>query len=91
MKNHGGVIILMAEDDPDDCALMIEAFYETRSSGQLRTVKDGQELLDYLYNRGEYGISENAPKPHLIPLDLNLPVLDGHEVLVEIKADSILR
>ena len=91
MKNHGRAIILMAEDDPDDRALMIEAFQQARLQGELRTVKDGQELLDYLYNRGEYGVTETAPKPHLILLDLNLPGLAGHEVLVEIKADSILR
>jgi CheY-like chemotaxis protein len=81
----------MAEDDPDDRTLLIEAFTESRISGELRPVKDGQELLDYLYNRGKFAIIANAPKPHLILLDLNLPGLDGHQILAKIKADSRLR
>lgn len=89
MKDH--LIILMAEDDPDDRALMVEAFQLTRVKGELRAVKDGQELLDYLHNRGKFGVTEKAPKPHLILLDLNLPGLDGHEVLGQIKSDSTLR
>lgn len=91
MKDQARAIILMAEDDPDDRALVLEAFRKARLPGELRTVKDGQELLDYLYNRDEFCFTENAPKPHLILLDLNLPGLDGHEVLAEIKADSMLR
>ena len=81
----------MAEDDPDDRALIMDAFQETRIQGELRVVKNGQELLDYLYNRGDFEITENAPKPQLILLDLNLPGVGGHEVLEEIKSHSTLR
>jgi len=91
MKAQDRVIILMAEDDPDDRALIMDAFQETRIQGELRVVKNGQELLDYLYNRGDFEITENAPKPQLILLDLNLPGVGGHEVLEEIKSHSTLR
>ena len=91
MKAQDRVIILMAEDDPDDRALIMDAFQETRIQGELRVVKNGQELLDYLYNRGDFEITGNAPKPQLILLDLNLPGVGGHEVLEEIKSHSTLR
>lgn len=91
MKEQRRIIILMAEDDPDDRALVMEAFQKTRLPGELRMVKDGQELLDYLYTRGKYEFRENAPRPQLILLDLNLPGLGGHEVLAKIKGDAMLR
>jgi CheY-like chemotaxis protein len=85
------MIILMAEDDPDDRALMMEAFRQSRLAGELRMVASGEELLDYLYNRGIFENKQNAPTPHLILLDLNLPGLNALELLVEIKGDSMLR
>lgn len=84
-------IILIADDDDDDCMLTQEALAQSRLANAARIVKDGEELMDYLYNRGQYTDKKNAPRPDLIFLDLNMPKKDGREALREIKADSQLR
>ncbi|MBU2600868.1 MAG: response regulator [Actinobacteria bacterium] len=81
----------MAEDDPDDRMLVAEALRESRLSNELRFVRDGEELLEYLQRRGGYTAPEPAPRPGLILLDLNMPRKDGREALQEIKADRGLR
>jgi CheY-like chemotaxis protein len=83
--------ILMAEDDEDDCMLAREAVAESRLASELHIVKDGEELMDYLYHRGNYADLIQAPRPGLILLDLNMPRKDGREALKEIKADPDLR
>ncbi|NJO02703.1 MAG: response regulator [Bacteroidia bacterium] len=80
----------MAEDDPDDRMLAEEALAENRLANDLRFVEDGEELMDYLHQRGKY-TKENAPRPGLILLDLNMPKKDGREALREIKSDPLLR
>lgn len=85
------VTILMADDDDDDCVLVREALAESRLANQLRVVKDGEELMDYLYHRGKYLEKMTSPLPGLILLDLNMPKKDGREALREIKADPNLR
>ena len=85
------VTILMADDDEDDCLLAREALAESRLSNELRIVSDGEELMDYLYHRGQYTNATVAPRPGLILLDLNMPKKDGREALREIKADANLR
>ncbi len=84
-------IILIADDDDDDCILTQEALAESRLANAARIVRDGEELMDYLYNRGQYTDKKLAPRPDLIFLDLNMPKKDGREALREIKADSHLR
>ena len=84
-------IILIADDDDDDCMLTQEALAESRLANIVRIVRDGEELMDYLYNRGQYTDKKLAPRPDLIFLDLNMPKKDGREALREIKADSQLR
>jgi len=79
----------LAEDDPDDQILIEEALKQNQLSGGLRFVGDGEECMDYLYNRGKYADKRNSPRPDLILLDLNLPRKDGREVLVEIKANPV--
>ena len=81
--------ILLAEDDPDDRLLLQEALQEGRLANELTCVEDGEELLDYLHQRGKW--AGGAPRPGLILLDLNMPKLDGREALRAIKADPSLR
>lgn len=84
------ITILMADDDPDDRMLTQEALVENKLANDLHFVVDGEDLMDYLHQRGKYN-SENAPLPGLILLDLNMPKKDGREALAEIKADPKLR
>ena len=91
-ENHKDpVVILMAEDDEDDYMLTKEAFEEAGLKTDLRWVRDGEELMDYLLRRGSYQESASAPRPTLILLDLNMPKKDGREALKEIKAHPDLR
>lgn len=78
----------MADDDADDRMLTKEALEESRVLNDLRFVEDGEELIEYLKRRGKY---EDAPRPGLILLDLNMPRKDGREALKEIKSDPDLR
>ncbi len=91
--NHSShpIVILMADDDPDDCMLARHAFNEHRLANDLRIVEDGEELLDYLRQRGRFSTPGSAPRPGLILLDLNMPRKDGRQALRELKADPDLR
>jgi len=82
------VHILMVEDSPTDAGLTIEAFRESKVANNLVHVEDGTEALAYLRRQGN---NSDAPRPDLILLDLNLPTIDGREVLAQIKADPALR
>jgi CheY-like chemotaxis protein len=81
----------MADDDEDDRMMTREALEEAKLANDIRFVVDGEELLDYLYRRGDYADPAKAPRPGLILLDLNMPRKDGREALREIKADPDLR
>ena len=81
----------MADDDEDDCLLVESAFQEMGIAHDLRFVGDGQELLEYLYNEGDFADPEKYPRPNLILLDLNMPMIDGREALVKIKSDPQLK
>ena len=83
------IVILMADDDDDDYLLTKKALKESKLLNTLVRVTDGEELLDYLYARGEY--EKTAVRPGVILLDLNMPRKDGREALKEIKADEKLR
>ncbi len=84
-------VILMADDDLDDCLLAKEALAESPLANSLYFVHDGEELMDYLYHRGEYTEQSHAPRPGLLLLDINMPKKDGIEALRELKADLVLR
>jgi CheY-like chemotaxis protein len=91
-ENHKTpVVILMAEDDEDDYMLTREAFEEAGLKTDLRWVRDGEELMDYLLRRGQYQDAAKSPRPVIILLDLNMPKKDGREALKEIKAHPDLR
>lgn len=85
------IIILMADDDLDDCLLAREALADSRLANHLHFVHDGEEVMDYLYHRGQYSDLRLSPRPGLILLDLNMPKKDGREVLSELKNDPHLR
>ena len=80
--------VLLVEDDPGDVLITREAFAENKVRNQLSVVSDGVNALAFL--RREEGYAD-APRPDLILLDLNLPRMDGHEVLAKIKSDADLQ
>ena len=85
------VVVLLAEDDDDDFLLTREAFAQAMLRNELIRLRDGQELVDYLKQAGEFAPPATAPRPGLILLDLNMPRMDGREALAEIKKDPALR
>jgi CheY-like chemotaxis protein len=90
-KNTIPITILVCDDDEDDRLLTQQALEGAHISNAVRFVEDGEQCLDYLYQRGEFaGETGLAPRPGLILLDLNMPKRDGREVLVAIKSDPAL-
>ena len=85
------ISILICDDDEDDRMLTQQALEAAHISNALHFVENGEQLLDYLYQRGEYaGENGKAPRPGLILLDLNMPKMDGREALKVIKGDKTL-
>lgn len=85
------ITILLADDDADDRMMVRDALNESRLANGLRCVEDGEQLMDYLHQRGAYRDPASSPRPGLLLLDLNMPKKDGREALKEIKADPMLR
>jgi len=84
------VSILLVEDDPGHARLIEKNLRRSNITNAVIIVGDGQQALDYLFGEGEYAGSEYA-SPLLVLLDLNLPVLDGYQVLKRMKADERTR
>ncbi|HUS07899.1 MAG TPA: response regulator [Bryobacteraceae bacterium] len=79
---------MLIEDSPADIRLLMEACRDSKIPKRLHVANDGLEALNYLFRRGEH---HAAVRPDLIILDLNLPIISGHEVLAHVKADDSLR
>lgn len=82
------VEILLVEDDPGDVLMTKEALADAKMANELHVVSNGEEALEFLFQQGQHA---EAPRPGLILLDLNLPRVDGREVLAKIKDDELLR
>ena len=88
MLNPEVIKVLVVEDNPNDVAIIKRAMRKSDVKCELYFARDGAEALDFLYQQGDF---EDAPRPDLILLDLNLPKIKGLEVLTKIKADEHLR
>ena len=82
------VEVLLVEDDPGDVLMTTEALAESKVLNNLTVMSNGEEALRYLFREGEHA---EAPRPDLVLLDLNLPRVDGREVLARVKAEPSLR
>ena len=89
-KDDSHPIVIMADDDTDDYHLVSVGLKKTRIQADLRQVKDGQELMDYLLRQEESAETNDASWPRLILLDLNMPIKNGWETLSEIKKNPLV-
>jgi len=83
--------ILLVEDDEAHAILIMRSFEDIKLGNKVYWVSDGEEARDYLFRRGKYADKEKSPRPDLILLGLQLPKLDGHEVLKEVKKSDDLK
>ncbi len=88
MSERAPVEILLVDDDPMDVRLTTEALSKSKVRNSVHAATDGRDALAYLRREGEYA---DAARPDVILLDLNMPVMTGHELLEELKDDPDLR
>ena len=90
-EEHKFINILLVEDNPDDIDITKRAIKEAKIINKFWIARDGQEALDFLHHNGAYSDPATSPKPGLILLDINLPKLNGVDVLRIIKQDANLK
>lgn len=88
IDRHDAVRILLVDDDPGDVELTMEVLKESKLKLTIDTVSDGEQALKYLRGEGRYA---GKPRPDLLLLDLNMPKVDGREVLRQVKGDPDLK
>lgn len=79
--------ILLVEDEPSDISLFRIAFDQAKVPNRVHVAKDGEEAMEFLRKQGMF---VDMPRPNLVVLDLNMPKMNGHEVLAEIRTDEEL-
>ncbi|GMT41945.1 MAG: two-component system response regulator [bacterium] len=84
-------VILLAEDNPADQEITRRALEDAKVKNDLHVVGDGVEAMEYLRRQGKYSDSASSPRPDLLLLDINMPKMDGKQVLEKIKGDEELR
>ena len=87
MSNRQEVTILLVEDDPGHARLIEKNLRRSNITNEIVTLSDGQQAVDYLFGEGQYAQAKR-PSPMLVLLDLNMPVLDGYQVLQRMKSDD---
>ena len=85
------IVILVADDDEEDQMITRETFEDRRLANELRFVKNGEEVMQYLQRQGKFAEPWTSPRPGLILLDLNLPKRDGREVLKVVKGHATMK
>ncbi len=91
MNNVNPVTIVLIDDDPGHSRLVEKNLRRSNIPNPIIKLSDGRQALDYLLGEGEYSEHNPLPSPILVLLDLNLPVLDGYQVLRRLKADERTR
>jgi chemotaxis family two-component system response regulator Rcp1 len=88
IQNYRPIEVLLIEDSPSDANLTIREFSKAKIANHVHWVENGEDAMDYLRFQGEF---TDVTRPDLILLDLNLPGMDGREVLAEVKSDPQLK
>jgi two-component system, response regulator len=86
--HHDQVEVLLVEDEPLDVELTLRAFKKARFTNPIHVVHDGGEALEFIFGTGAYAQRRDLPLPAVILLDLNLPTLNGLDLLRQLKADK---
>lgn len=89
--NEEDAVLIMVDDDEDDQLIAREAFEEIGLKARLVFLDNGQSLVDYLQGNEPYADREHHPMPSMVMLDINMPRMNGLEVLEYVKADSVFK